>query len=498
MSEKSATFTFGRFSPPTTGHQKLVNAVHTHAKENGADHFVFPSHSHDPKKNPLPHHEKVDFMRKVFPKTNVVSDEHVRTAIDAVKHLHKKGYKKVTMVVGSDRVDHFHRLLHAYNGKEYHIPHLEVKSAGHRDPDAEGVEGMSASKMREHAAKKDFKSFREGVPVKKHAKELYTAVRRGMKLESHRAVFLVGGPGSGKDMVIKTALSEFNLPEVALDKIYKAITEQKNIPELDGCPAIVVNGNAENFEKVMLTKRVLEALNYETAMVYVYTTNEKSKERNDVRFKYGMKTITEDVRANKYESSKNNMTKFLEEFDSFYLFDNSHDFRSVDESKQLEITGWLNELQDSLSMFYEKVLEVGTDDTLQFVKSITPGEKNVKETTRKIKADAGSSVACETCRDYDACACGSTSTKNEAVKIATISAFAKASRGSKESGTKDRGEQKDAKTSAKTKVKSAPGMSSYFDSRLGAVPSGGIGLVAQQVESKLQRLLIKGAKNNVK
>lgn len=500
MSEKSATFTFGRFSPPTTGHQKLVNAVHAHAKEHGADHFVFPSHSHDPKKNPLPHHEKVDFMRKVFPKTNVVSDEHVRTAIDAVKHLHKKGYKKVTMVVGSDRVDHFHRLLHAYNGKEYHIPHLEVKSAGHRDPDAEGVEGMSASKMREHAAKKDFKSFREGVPVKKHAKELYTAVRRGMKLESHRALFLVGGPGSGKDMVIKTALSEFNLPEVAMDKIHKAIVEQKNLPELDGCPAIIVNGNAENFEKVMLTKRVLEALNYETAMVYVYTTNEKSKERNDVRFKYGMKTISEDVRHTKYEASKNNMTKFLEAFDCFYLFDNSHDFRMVSESKQIEITGWLNELQDNLALFFEKVLEVGTDDTLQFAKSITPGEKN--ETTRKTKGNAGTNVPCETCRDYDACSCSGRAKTNEAIKIPTTSAFSKAGRGGEESGTKNRGEQEDSekltKTTKKAKVKTMPATSSYFDSRIGAVPSGGIGLVAQQVESRLQKLLIKGAKKNVK
>lgn len=496
MSDKHATFTFGRFSPPTTGHQKLVDAVHAHAKAHGADHFVFPSHSHDAKKNPLSHHEKVDFMRKVFPKTNVVSSDHIRTAIDAVKHLHKQGYKKVTMVVGSDRVDHFHKLLHSYNGKEYHIPHLEVKSAGHRDPDAEGVEGMSASKMREHAAKKDFKSFREGVPVKKHAKDLYNAVRKGMKLESHRAVFLVGGPGSGKDVIIKTALSEFALPELALDKLHKAIIEQKNIPELEGCPPLVVNGNAENFDKIMLTKKVLEALNYETAMVYVYTTNEKSKERNDIRSRCGLKTISESVRLDKYDSSRENMTKFLEEFDYFYLFDNSNDFRTVDESKQVEITGWLNELQDNLSMFLEKVLEVGTDDTINYIKSVTPGEKNVKETIRKTKENAGSAVPCETCVDLGTCLCNGRT--NEAIKVPEASLVSKANSGDQES-TKDSGKQKDSsgKKSTKTKIKSASAMSSYFDSRIGAVPSGGIGLVAQQVESKLINSLRKGAIKNV-
>lgn len=489
MTEKSATFTFGRFSPPTTGHQKLVGAVHAHAKQTGGDHFVFPSHSHDAKKNPLPHHEKVDFMRKVFPKTNVVSDEHVRTAIDAVKHLHKKGYKKVTMVVGSDRVEHFHNLLHTYNGKEYDIPHLEVKSAGHRDPDADGVEGMSASKMREHAAKKDFKSFREGVPVKKHAKELYTAVRRGMKLESHRALFLVGGPGSGKDVVIKTALSEFNLPELALEKLHKAILDKRNLQELYGCPSIVVNGNSENFEKVMLAKKVLEAMNYETAMVYVYTTDEKSKERNDARFQFGLKTISEETRKQKYEASRDNMTKFFEAFDSFYLFDNSNDFRSVSEERQTEITAWLNELQDNLSLFFEKVLEVGTDETLAFAKSITPGENNEKA----IRKDSSRTKAEEATAAAARCASDSrrATAANEALKIQQSSLISKGAKG----GSEQQGTTKVA--TKKAKITNANRPSSYFDSRIGAVPSGGIGLVAHAVESKIHKSLINGAKKNV-
>lgn len=503
MTEKTATFTFGRFSPPTTGHQKLVGAVHAHAKQTGGDHFVFPSHSHDPKKNPLPHHEKVDFMRKVFPKTNVVSDEHVRTAIDAVKHLHKQGYKKVTMVVGSDRVEHFHNLLHTYNGKEYHIPHLEVKSAGHRDPDADGVEGMSASKMREHAAKKDFKSFREGVPVKKHAKELYTAVRRGMKLESHRALFLVGGPGSGKDVVIKTALSEFNLPELALEKLHKAILDKRNLQELYGCPSIVVNGNSENFEKVMLAKKVLEAMNYETAMVYVYTTDEKSKERNDARFQFGLKTISEETRKQKYESSRSNMTKFFEAFDAFYLFDNSNDFRSVTEEKQAEITSWLNELQENLSLFFEKVLEVGTDETLAFAKSITPGENYAKPNSTKnpknprVQEASADSFAAPNSRRPAAgtrsatCDSRGSAEANEALKIQQSSIIGKGAK----SGSEQQGSAKVA--TKKAKVTNANRPSSYFDSRIGAVPSGGIGLVAHAVESKIHRSLINGAKKNV-
>ena len=263
-----ATFNFGRFNPPTTGHLKLVNRVIDHANKTGGDHHIFLSHTHDAKKNPLTHSQKVSFARKMFPHANIHHESHIKTALDAVKHLSKQGYTHVTMMVGSDRQQEFHNLLHRYNGKEYNIPHLSVQSAGERDPDAEGVEGMSASKMREHAAKKRFSEFKKGVPNQNHARELYKAVRKGMKLESFqphfKALFVVGGPGSGKDFIINSILNETNLIEMQLDRFYSAVmdkdAEEMRLDELTDYPSLIVNGNADNIEKIKITKNILETM----------------------------------------------------------------------------------------------------------------------------------------------------------------------------------------------------------------------------------------------
>ena len=191
--EKHAVFTFGRFNPPTTGHQKLIDAVKNVAAKQGAEHHIFASHTQDPKKNPLSHPEKIHFMKKMFPDTNIHSGNDVRTALDAAKHLQHRGVTHATMVVGSDRVDEFHRLLSTYNKhpsdpafdpkKHFHIPHLTVVSAGHRDPDAEGVEGMSASKMRDHAVNGNYQLFKQGVPNKAHAQDMYNTVRKNMGIK---------------------------------------------------------------------------------------------------------------------------------------------------------------------------------------------------------------------------------------------------------------------------------------------------------------------------
>ena len=128
----NATFTLGRFNPPTEeGHGKLVSAVQQHAEKTGGEHYIFPTHTQDKKKNPMSHADKVSAMKKLFPKANVVSHEGVRTAIDAVKHLESKGHTHVTMVVGSDRVGEFHSLLNKYRKKEFpKVKKISVVSAG--------------------------------------------------------------------------------------------------------------------------------------------------------------------------------------------------------------------------------------------------------------------------------------------------------------------------------------------------------------------------------
>ena len=195
ISEKkgdTVIFTFGRFNPPTVGHEKLITAVQSVAKSKGGDFFVYPSHSQDPKKNPLSQPQKIKYMKKMFPKykRNIVASTG-KTALAIASELYSKGYTNLVMVVGSDRVQEFQKILDRYNGEDkahgfYDYDKIEVVSAGERDPDAEGVEGMSASKMRAAAVAGDFKSFRMGTPKTlsdADTKKLFNDIRKGMQLE---------------------------------------------------------------------------------------------------------------------------------------------------------------------------------------------------------------------------------------------------------------------------------------------------------------------------
>lgn len=160
---KIAAFTFGRFNPPTTGHEVLINKVKEFAA--GNDYFVFPSHSVDKKKNPLTAAQKIYFMKEMYPshKNSIIFDEVVRDAIKALKWLEDKGYTDAIFVVGSDRVTAF-QFIKQYNGKDYNMNTVEIKSAGERDPDADDVSGMSASKMRKAAQEGDVATIKSGLP----------------------------------------------------------------------------------------------------------------------------------------------------------------------------------------------------------------------------------------------------------------------------------------------------------------------------------------------
>ena len=190
----TAVFTFGRFNPPTTGHEKLIDALAREQKKNpGAPMYVFPSHSNDPKKNPLPHALKVAYMKKMFRKyAKNITVSSARNVFEVATFLHNKGHRAVVMVVGSDRVAEFDRLLNEYNGVQgrhgyYGFDNIEVVSAGERDPDAEGVEGMSASKMRAAAVEGDYESFKQGLPTGfKDGERLFRDVRKNMGLREER------------------------------------------------------------------------------------------------------------------------------------------------------------------------------------------------------------------------------------------------------------------------------------------------------------------------
>ncbi len=186
-------FAFGRFNPPTTGHEKLINKV---AEISGSDPYrIYPSFTQNPKKDPLPHALKVAYMRKMFSKhaRSIIADKKALTAIDIAVKLYDEGYKDLVMVAGSDRLKEFDGLLNKYNGVSgkrhgyYKFNTISVVSAGERDPDAEGVSGMSASKMRTAAVEGDEKSFAMGVPKGfKDSNKLYKDVRKYMGIREER------------------------------------------------------------------------------------------------------------------------------------------------------------------------------------------------------------------------------------------------------------------------------------------------------------------------
>ena len=189
---ETIVFTFGRFNPPTTGHEKLIKKV---ASVAGSQDFrVYPSHTTNPKKDPLPQSLKIAYMRKMFKKysRNIMASK-AKTAIEIAVELYDQGYKNLTMVVGSDRVKEFDGILSKYNGVEgkkhgyYKFDNIDVVSAGERDPDAEGVEGMSASKMRSAAVEGDKDLFLQGVPSGfKDGEKLYRDVRKHMGIREER------------------------------------------------------------------------------------------------------------------------------------------------------------------------------------------------------------------------------------------------------------------------------------------------------------------------
>lgn len=161
---KSAIFTFGRFNPPTIGHMLLISSMKRNASKKGADVFVFTGTSNDKTRNPLKYTNKVSIMKKAFKGVIVVNDSKLKTVFQGLDHLNKLGYEDISMVVGSDRVSEFRVLISKYL-KNYNFKSFNVISAGDRDPDAEDVSGMSASKMRAAAKDGDYNVFKLGVPA---------------------------------------------------------------------------------------------------------------------------------------------------------------------------------------------------------------------------------------------------------------------------------------------------------------------------------------------
>ena len=180
---KTCYFTFGRFNPPTIGHEKLLRTVE---KEAGSDDYlIYPSQTFKKPDNPLPYAYKVDILQKMFPWANIETAACCNTIIKVAQDMMMKDYSDIVMVVGSDRVAQFDKLLNKQNTIDYTFNSIKIVSAGERDPDAEGASGMSASKMRAAAKDQNTSDFIAGIPdtlTVQEKLELMIEVRKGMGL----------------------------------------------------------------------------------------------------------------------------------------------------------------------------------------------------------------------------------------------------------------------------------------------------------------------------
>ena len=188
VDQGSISVTFGRFNPPTIGHQRLIDRVAREAKSSGGEYRIYPSRTEDAKKNPLDAGTKIKFMKLSYPDhaNAIVDNSEMRTIFDVLTALDQDGYSEVNLVVGGDRVSEFNSLASKYNGDLYTFENIKVTSAGGRDPDAEGVEGMSASKMRKAAIEDDSDTFSKGVSKelsKKDKEALYLTLRQSMNVK---------------------------------------------------------------------------------------------------------------------------------------------------------------------------------------------------------------------------------------------------------------------------------------------------------------------------
>jgi len=358
--DRPAVFSFGRFNPPTTGHAKLADRLSKVARTAGGDPLIFTSHSNDKKKNPLPHKVKVKYLRKFFGKKIGVPDVSARTVFDIATALYNQGYRDIYMVVGSDRIREFDTLLKKYNSVKgrhgfYKFNNIEIVSAGERDADASDVSGMSASKMRAAAEKGDFDSFRDGVPTRnaREAQQLYKDVRKGMGIAEgtlpqymmedlitegvydpgiFKAVFLMGGPGSGKSTVVDgLSLATLGLKKVNSDRAFEIGLKKAGLsldlrktPEpvkepirgkaktltakmLDGYLAgrlgVIFDTTSANTTKIKNYKKMLDALGYESKMIFVNTSLEFAQQRNEAR----PRKLAPDIVQAEWEKVQKNM-----------------------------------------------------------------------------------------------------------------------------------------------------------------------------------------------
>ena len=260
-----------------------------------------------------------------------------------MKHLESKGHTHVTMVVGSDRVSEFSSLLNKYRKKEFpKVKKVSVVSAGNRDPDAEGAEGMSASKLRALAAAGKKKEFVSHYSDKKLGTEIHNAIKKGMTMESANpiGIFLLGGPGSGKDYVLNNIFSRFDLIEVQIEHVLNGAAKEL----IKSNQNIVINGAIDE-EKMVIAKQLLEGYSFDH--VFVSVTNRVSRDRNAAR----VNPLDESKRIEKWYKAE----KLSESLEEVFVFNNSI---NLNESSEMEKVFFGDQIEKLLERLVEQGLEI--------------------------------------------------------------------------------------------------------------------------------------------
>jgi predicted kinase len=438
--DKGAVFSFGRFNPPTTGHAKLVDKLKKESK--GDDVLLFTSHSNDRQKNPLSHKDKIKYLRRFFGR--IVVDANARTVFDVANELHYKGYKKIRMVVGSDRIKEFDMLLNKYNGVKarhgfYKFDSIEVVSAGERDSNSDDVSGMSASKMRAYAEKGDFENFSQGVPTRnKRDKELlYKDIRKGMGIAEgtlphymvedlitegvydpgiFKAVFFSGGPGSGKSTVVdKLSLKALGLKLVNTDKAFenglkkagltldlrgadfdkidpirakaKKITTKNMDDYIMGRLGMIFDTTSANLTKVKKYVEMLERIGYEYKMIFVNASLENAQKRNEMR----ARKLPKEIVQKDWETAQKNMNDLKKIFGrNFVEVKNDDDLASLEKkanSLYAKLMGWTTSFpKNKIAMkwkSYELKMRGKGKDTVKTPDKPSPFKSDLKITKNR-------------------------------------------------------------------------------------------------------------------
>ena len=378
---RSVVFTFGRFNPPTTGHMKLIEKIVKVAKQNSADYRIFLSRSQDSKKNPLKLKDKVKYLKLSAPKyKSAIQSDEIINVFDILVNLHEAGYEKVIMVVGSDRVSEFKNILNKYNKKAarhgfYDFKEIEVVSAGERDPDADDVSGMSASKLRALASENNFEEFKLGVSPNlsdRDAKGLFDSLRSGMQVRESvktfstflnegvydravlKAFFMAGGPGSGKSYVAdasivpkRAGLKVVNSDEFfekALRKVNmstdlgsldsdqfeyamelrtkaKALTDRRKDLFIKAKLGLLLDGTGHDYQGIKKQVNLLKELGYDVYMVFVNTSKDVAIQRNQER----ERKVPEEIVIERWQDVQENIGKFQNLFGAtnFIIVDNN-------------------------------------------------------------------------------------------------------------------------------------------------------------------------------